>query len=536
MGKIVLVLLVAMLLVLTACSEQPETVPTGHALTTFKEAATSDAVILHPYLSTDSASSSYQGLLYAGGLMERDPVTLDFVPNMAESWAISEDGLTYTFKLREGMLWTDGEEITAYDFKWTFDQMMKPENDYPYIGSLDFIESYEATGRYEITVKIKEPFCPALEGVDAVTPLPRHVWEGLDWKDPSKNPQIMHPTVTSGPYKLVEWQREVHAVFEANDTYWKGRPKIDRYTVRIIPEQAIAYTMLLSGEVDQAPLLPEQYDEVGNNELLNRYEFWLARGSWAYIGFNLRRPHLQDIRVRHALNYALYKSAMLQAVMKGLAQRQPSTIVPSNPYYNENVPFYLYNRIKANKLLTEAGYPPDPEKAVMSGNIYPHRPNFPKLKLIYGPQSNKVRQKLAVIIQDYYKKIGIDVEIQSYEWSAYLEALKKEPYDWDLCIGGWNGTINPHWMEQLWFEETIPQLNHVAYINPDVEAMFKQASQDCDRQDELYDEIQYIIAVDSPYIFLWQNMSFSAINKRVKGIKPSVLGLGYDLHEWYIEE
>ena len=91
-------------------------------------------------------------------------------------------------------------------------------------------------------------------------------------------------------------------------------------------------------------------------------------------------------------------------------------------------------------------------------------------------------------------------------------------------------------MKQLWFEETIPQLNHVSYINPDVEALFERASKECDNQDKLYDEIQYILTVDSPYVYLWQNMSFSAINKRVKGIQPSVLGLGYDMHLWYIEE
>ncbi len=494
------------------------------------EAATSDAVSFHPYLTTDTASGSYQNLVYASGLMERDPDTLDLRPHMAESWTISDDYLTYTFKLRQDLKWSDGTPLTSADFKFTFDKMMDPENEYPYRDNFDFIESYETPDPYTIVVKVKEKFCPALEGVDAVQPLPKHIWGNLDWKDPEKNPQIMRPTVFSGPFKLKEWVKDDHAIFEANESYFKGRPKIDTYTIRIVPEQQIAYTMLTSGQVDWAPVTPDQYEEVQQNPNLNLYKLWLARGSWLYIGFNLRKEALQDIRVRHALAYALNKEQIVDKIMRGLAQRQYSTVVPTNKYYNPNVPHYDYDVEKAKNLLAEAGYTPG------MGGILEKNGQPLKLKLIYGPNTSKTLEKIALVTQAQFRQVGVDVEIQSFEWGAFLDVQKKPPYDWDLTIGGWAGTLEPYWMHQIWSEKFIPDLNHVAYVNKEVEALFEEARTNCDDLARIYGEIQRIIAEDAPYIFLFQNLSYAAINKRVKGIRPTPLGIGYNIEEWYIEE
>ena len=111
------------------------------------------------------------------------------IPNMAESWEISDDFLTYAFTLRDDLMWDDGTPLTSADFKFTFDKMMDPDNEFPYRDNFDFIESYEAPDERTIVVKVEEKFCPALEGVDAVQPLPKHIWENLNWKDPEKNPE-----------------------------------------------------------------------------------------------------------------------------------------------------------------------------------------------------------------------------------------------------------------------------------------------------------------------------------------------------------
>ena len=163
-------------------------------------ASTSDAVSFHPYLTTDTGSSSYRSLVYGGDLWTYDPHTLEPRPEAATGWTVSEDRLTYTFTLRDDLRWSDGLPITSADYKWTFDQASNPANKYPYISNLQLIASYDAPDPRTIVVRMKEPVVVALEATDAITPLPKHVWETLDWSDPAKNPQIMAPTVSSGPY------------------------------------------------------------------------------------------------------------------------------------------------------------------------------------------------------------------------------------------------------------------------------------------------------------------------------------------------
>jgi peptide/nickel transport system substrate-binding protein len=204
--------------------------------------------------------------------------------------------------------------------------------------------------------------------------------------------------------------------------------------------------------------------------------------------------------------------------------------VPTNEFYNPDVPRYDYDPEKARELLKEAGYKPGAD-GIMEKDGEPL-----KLKMIYGPNTSKTLEKIAVVAQAQLKDVGVDAEIQAFEWGAFLEAQSKPPYDWDLTIAAWAGTLDPHWMHQIWREEFIPDLNHVGYINKDVEALFDEGRVNCDDRHRIYGEIQRIIAEDSPYIFLFQNLSFAAINERIKGIRPTTLGIGYNLEDWYIEE
>ena len=181
----------------------------------YRTVQSSDAVSFHPYLTVDASSSGYQGLVYSGALINVDENTLEFEPYMAEKYEISDDGLTFTFHLRHDLKWSDGVPLTAQDYKWTYDQVMDPVNEYPYRSQVDFIKSYEALDDYTLQVKIDEIYAPALFNIALfIDPLPKHIWENLDWSDPEKNPEINSPSVVSGPYKLKEWQRDQFAVFE----------------------------------------------------------------------------------------------------------------------------------------------------------------------------------------------------------------------------------------------------------------------------------------------------------------------------------
>lgn len=501
----------------------------------YRDVSTSDAVSFHPYLTTDTGSSGYQALVYTGGLLRLDENTLEYIPNMAESYTISEDGLTFTFKLRQGMKWSDGAPITAQDFKWTYDQAKNPDNEFPYLSQLDFISSYEALDDYTLEIKISEIYAPALGQMSGlITPLPKHVWEKLDWSDPEKNPEINAPTVVSGPYKLVEWKRDQYAIFEANENYWyHGRPNFDRYTIEIVPDQDVAYQKMKSGESDTGDITPENLEEARKLDNVTVYEWWPAAASWSYVGLNMREGFAtHDINVRHGLNYAIDKQLLTDEVMLGQAKRLCSVFPETSWVYNPDVPCYDFDKDKALAAFAEAGYTLQDDKLVDANG------EQLTLKLIYGPNTSKVRELMAVTVQDMLGDVGINVEVQALEWASFLDAIHAAEPDWDMFIGGWRATIEPHIMYTIWAEESIPDLNSVAYINKDVEQLFKEggATYDTAVRKQKYQEVQKIIAEESPYIFLFYNRSWSGQNNRIKGIVPTALGIGWNSEDWYIEE
>ncbi|MCB9155927.1 MAG: hypothetical protein H6645_02280 [Caldilineaceae bacterium] len=519
---------------ISVTSDEDVVSPRTHLGGEYHDVATADAVSFHPYLTTDTTSGSYQGMVWAGGLLRLDENTLEYKPNMAESYEISDDGLTFTFHLRHDMLWSDGEPITAQDFKWTYDQVKNPDNGFPYLSQLDFITAYEAPDDYTLQITIDQVYAPALGQMSGlITPLPKHIWEKLDWQDPEKNPEINSPTVVSGPYKLIEWKRDQYATFEANDKYWyHGAPNISKYTIEIVPDQDVAYQKMKSGESDTGDITPEKLDEARKLPNINVYEWWPAAARWSYIGLNMREGFAtSDINVRHGLSYAIDKNLLTDQVMLGQAKRLCSIYPETSWVYNPDVPCFDYDVQKATDAFAQAGY------TLKDGQMVDKDGKQLELKLIYGPNTSKVRELMAVTVQDYLSKIGVKVDIQALEWSSFLDALHAAQPDWDMYIGGWSATIEPHIMYTIWSEENIPDLNSVAYINKDVEKLFEEggATYDTAVRKEKYGEVQKIIAEDQPYIFLFYQKAWSGQNKRIQGIEPTALGIGWNSEDWYIE-
>jgi peptide/nickel transport system substrate-binding protein len=370
-----------------------------------------------------------------------------------------------------------------------------------------------------------------------ITPLPRHIWEGLDWDDPETNPEINAPSVVNGPYKLAEWQRDQFVLFEANEDYWyKGRPNFDSYVIEIVADTDISYQRMLSGEADTGTILPENLDEAKAQPNLNVYEWWPAASSWSFIGFNMRREGAptQDINVRHGINYAINKQELTDEIMLGQAKRLCSIYPDTSWAYNPDVPCYEYDLDKAVAAFEEAGY------TFENGQMLNADGEQLTLKLVYGPNTNPIRELIAVTVQDYLSDIGIVVEVESMEWSSYLQEVtgENDAPEWDMFILGWNSTIEPHTQFSIWAEQNIPSLNATGYINPEMEALFDEAgaTYDTEVRKEKYGEIQRMISEDSPYVFLYYSKAISGQNIRIQGIEPRPLGIGWNSEDWYIAE
>jgi peptide/nickel transport system substrate-binding protein len=289
-----------------------------------------------------------------------------------------------------------------------------------------------------------------------------------------------------------------------------------------------------SGETDTGAITPENLEEAKQLPNITVYEWWPAAAQWTYIGFNLRSEGVPttDINVRHGLSYAIDKDVMIDEVMEGQAKRQCSAFPETSWAYTPDVECYNYDPEAAIAKFEEAGYTYD-GTTMMTPEGEPL-----VLRLIYGPNTSKTLEALALVVQGNLADIGIQAEIQALEWASFLEATDAAEPDWDLFIGAWRATIEPHFMYQIWSEENIPSLNSVGFVSPEVEQLFEDASKNCDvdYRKEQYGRIQQILADEAPYIFLFYNKAWQGINNRITGIEPTPLGIGYNYLDWYMRE
>jgi peptide/nickel transport system substrate-binding protein len=499
----------------------------------YRIATPADAPTLHPFKRTDSASDAYIDLLFVHNLWRYNPDTLEPEPWAAESWTVSADGKTFTFKLRESK-WTDGEPVTAFDWQWTYDQAIKPENNWPYRGNAERnIASFVAADSRTLVITLKEakPSTVALSRANALgAVLPKHVWEKYDWNDPTRNPEIMHPTVVSGPYQLKEWKRDDHITLTRNDLFFRGSPNIETITYRIVPSMSIGLQMMLNGEVDTATVSPNDFAQAKASDRLKLYEWGPADAAWDYVGFNLRRPPIDDVEFRHALTYATPRDQIVHAVFNDLSQPTYSAFPPSSWVYNPDVPRYDYSLETAQATLAKAGYPLDANGKRLGKDGRPV-----SLRLVYSIATS-TSAKVAAILQDQLERLGIGVQLYPLENSAMLAAIKDPTYSWDMVISAWGAGVEPSDMRDLWTEVGIPSFNRGAYIDKKQEALWDQADKEFDpaKRKALYQQIQQIISEDSPYIFLAYRLGWSFQNKRIVPNPPTRMGIRYDIANWYI--
>ena len=495
---------------------------------TFVAAVTNDARSFHPYLSADNTSRA--PFVYRAALWQYDPDSLLPMPEAAEAWHISDDRLTYTFSLRPDLRWSDGRQIVAADYAWTYAQLVKPEHAYPYRWRLDPIMAYEALDDRTVVIRMREARVTNLEAANVVVPLPSHVWAQLSWSDPVANPEIMRPTVVSGPYMLVAWERDARVEFQANPSYYREAPCIERYLIRVVPSATIALLMLKNGEVDTAGVDPDDLDELRRSSNVVVYEWWSAAPDWTYFGLNMRRPYLQDVRVRRSLAHAISVPEIAEHVWNNMAAPTFSIYPPSSWAYTPDVTKYPYDPVLANQLLDEAGWHRD-------GSGYRARSGVPlTLKLLYFPPNVKVAEHIATVAHQAWSDLGIRVQVVGMEWSLFLATLTTEPFDWDVATSFWPAQLDPDEQRPLWHRDSIPHVNRTAYVNERVEQLFDLGVREFDpeRRKAVYGEIQKIITDDAPAIFLTYGKSYAAVSSRVGGIRPTRLGIDHNREQWYL--
>ncbi len=484
--------------------------------------------ILIPMLAGDSASHDIGGLVF-NGLVKYD-TDLSIIGDLAESWDITPDGLIITFYLRKGVRWTDGVEFTAEDVIFGYETIIDEKTPTAYKEDFLQVKRAEVLDKYTFRVTYEKPFAPALSSWGNLPVLPKHLLEG---KDIMKNPLTRKP-VGMGPYKLMEWIPGQKLILASNHDYFEGRPYIDTYIYRIIPDQATMFLELQAGGVDFMGLTPIQYTKQTTTPYFrnNFQKFRYPVFAYTYLGFNLKHPFFKDKKVRQAIAHAVDKEEVIDVVLFGLGSPATGPYVPNTWPYNPDVKKHEYNSEKAKSLLSRAGW------RDTDGDGTLDKDGTPFEFTIITNMGNSLRLRTATIIQWRLKKIGIKINIRAIEWSTFInEFIDKRRFE--TVMLGWSIGLDPDQYD-IWHSSKTKEkeFNFVSYANPEIDRLLDEGRRtfDMEERKKAYFRIQEILAEDVPYVFLYVPDALPILHKRFKGIKPSPIGITYNIHKWFVPE
>jgi peptide/nickel transport system substrate-binding protein len=491
------------------------------------EGSIGDASNLIPLLASDNTSHTIAGMIF-NGLVKYDK-DINVIGELAESWDISPDGLVITFHLRKRVKWHDGQPFTAADVLYTYKVTIDPKTPTAYNGDFLKVKKAEVLDPYTFRVTYDKPFAPALMSWGAAI-YPRHL---LEEKDITQSPLTRRP-IGTGPYKFKEWVTGEKIVLVSNPEYYEGRPYIDGYIMRIIPDTATMFLELRANGIDQMGLTPLQYTRQTETPLFkknyNKYRY--LSFSYTFMGYNLKNPLFTDKRVRQALAHAIDKDAIISGVLLGLGKPATGPLKPGTWAYNPNVHVYPYDPAKAKALLAESGWQDTNGDGILDKDGQPFR-----FELITN-QGNEVRGKCAEIIQENLAKIGIDMKIRIVEWAAFVNNfINKRRFD--ATILGWTIPMDPDLYDVWHSSKTKPEeLNFISFANTEVDDLLEKGRSTFDQKErkKCYDRIQEILAEEQPYNFLYVPDALPIIHARFRGIEPAPIGIGYNFIKWYVPQ
>ena len=492
-----------------------------------------EAMTLQPLLAADSASQAYINLLYAP-LVRVDPQTLEITGVLYEDKPmIAADGSKITWKLRQGLMWSDGKPLTTQDIIFTWQKMMDEKVKFPFRKTYqDAFADVQAVDDLTVDYILRTPgFCPALAKTDLVPPIPQHVFENLDINTSAVNNK---PTVTSGPFRFKEWERYDHLTASpAYEGFVRGKPHLDALTYRVIPDMNVAALLFRTQEIDVVATLST--DAAAGILQLPHTQFVAfyptIGASTSYLVMNLRNPFLADKIVRQAISLAIDKQTMIDILIGGFGKRQYS-IYPASSWAavdEKELPHYDYDPAKANQLLDAAGYVRGPNGIRVSKDGKPLR-----FRIDYD-SGNKVREQMSLVVLSYLREIGIAADVTAYEYNIFMDRIRKG--DPDLYFNARVSDYDPSDAKNLY--STSGAQNFVGYSNPQVDQLFVQAEAvpGCKQADRkaIYAQVQKIIAEDSPFVLLFTFQTMNYYNKRVNLLPLTSFGVMYDIEKIWIK-
>jgi peptide/nickel transport system substrate-binding protein len=477
---------------------------------------------LNPILNSDSASNDINTLVY-NGLIKYDK-DIKLTGDLAERWDISNHGRDIVFHLRHGVKWHDGRPFTSADVLYTYQMLVDTNTHTPYATDYQQVLKADAPDDYTFHVTYKEAFAPAMESW-GIGILPKHIFAGSDI---NVNPANRHP-IGTGPYKFESWVPDERIILKANPDYFMGRPYIDRYIYRIIPDLSVQFLELRQGSLSEMHPTPDQFN--GYKEFFLSYnKFHYPSFRYDYLAFNLERPLFQDARVRRAMAYAVNKQEIIDGVYQGLAVPATGPFPPLSWACDPSIKPYPYDVAKARELLAQAGWTDSDHDGVLD------RKGEKFEFTIVTNQRNKVRETMAQVLQNGLARVGIKVDIRIVEWSVFVEKIIKEK-QFDSVLLGWNLGRDPDCYSMWHSSQNGPgQYNFISYKNPEVDRLIDAARHtfDLSARTKDYHRIHSILADEQPYLFLVVPEALPVIHKKFLGVEMAPAGIGWNFEKWFV--
>jgi peptide/nickel transport system substrate-binding protein len=457
---------------------------------TFRLAIPEDALTLDPIASSDNPSI-WSELLIFDQLVRPSADGKALTPALAEKWTVSPDGLEYDFTLRDAKF-SNGDPVTADDVVFSLQRAAGEKSDWARF--FKPITHYEVVDAKTIRMKLDKPFTPMLNNLALFSGsiVPKKLVES----DPNF---FTHP-IGSGPFKLVDWHKGEKMTFAKNENYWqKGKPAIDGAEVQIIAEDNARVLKLQAGEVDAIINVPyNQMSQLAANSDLKTGTADVFRIE--LVQLNTTKKPFDDARVRQALNYAIDEDALIKGVLYGHGKPAVSAI-PIMAHHNEELKPYPLDIDKAKKLLDEAGY----------------AKGFTAKLLV--PAGDVTYRQVATVLQDAWKKIGANIEIDAIEGSTQYSTTKAGNYEMSLSYAT-SDTIDPD--QLVGFTSVNPERAnafHTQWHDDRVNELYALERRTLDGPDRAkqFQEIEARVHDAAPFVFLYHAQATYATRANVDG-------------------
>ncbi len=478
-----------------------------------------DIRTLNSMLSSDTASNQVIGLMFDGLLNYKK--NGDLIPALAQDMPkISSDGLTYTFKLRSNLKWSDGQNLTSEDVKFTYALAYDPQYkdvSSPRRGDLSkYIGSIDTPDPQTVVIKTTQVYAPFLASHGLYGILPKHVLGSMDAKAINTADFNTAPTVCCGAFKFVKWDKGQQVTMARNDNYWAGAPYLDQWIYKVLPDSVAVTNQLKTGEIDVGPVDPGQFDALKGVDSVVMSEFDVP--TFTFYAYNLNPATnagklFADKAVRQALLFALDRQKIVTAVYFGHGKVANSVEPPTSWAYKDKPKvLYSFDKAKAESLLDGAGW--------VKGADGTRAKNGLKLKFtMITNAGNKQRESMLTVMQESWKAIGVDATpslIQFPQLVSQIVSIRT----FDLFLVGFNWSADPDEAPLYHSRNTVAGgFNGADFKNDQVDQILDQAlsTVDKNKRKDLYSQFQDIMSDEVPSPVILFNTGIYGVSKRVQG-------------------